>query len=245
MAFLGFIEAYNDSVGEETQEWMKRDEHSHLNPGFATIQQISQLIYRGIDLHQHNFEYFPATILWLMSGCHPKVLQQLADLGTDFFGIDTFGFSFFQVACVRGTVASLKLLLQQGADPHITEGPEESSCLQLSVLNDTPAVLTYLLEIGSPTNETNRDGDTALHDAAAFGPAEYIDILIQHGADRSLLNTRGLRPFNRAIYNRQLKDHITTLKKLQHNNSDIDLRDVEGHTPLHMAASCSAPVVVK
>ncbi len=50
------------------------------------MQQISQLVFCGLDVYQLDFEAISASYFWFLTGCYPEVLQRLVELGTDFTG---------------------------------------------------------------------------------------------------------------------------------------------------------------
>ncbi len=55
------------------------------------------------------------------------------------------------------------------------------------LLCSPPLLLSQKLD----ANTQDRDGDTALHDAARFGHAECVDVLVAAGADKSIKNKKG------------------------------------------------------
>ncbi|KAK3322971.1 ankyrin repeat-containing domain protein, partial [Apodospora peruviana] len=143
-------------------------------------------------------------------------------------------------ACMRGTVSSVQQLLQQNVDPRTTFGCYDRSYLAAAVLNKTPAVLSYLLEKRLPVDSQDTLGMTPLHVAAEGAADEFVDVLLHHNADISVLDHLGRRPFHWAVCNLNLGNTVGTLEKLLYQKSDIHLPDEEGLTPLHIAASHGA-----
>ncbi|KAK4451554.1 hypothetical protein QBC34DRAFT_401310 [Podospora aff. communis PSN243] len=198
------------------------------------MRQISDLILSDIDVHQPGFDVRSAARMWYDTGCRKDVLRRLIDIGTDISGYEDI--SFLRAACVRGNVASVQLLLENGVDPHITYGPFERSHLHDAVWARHPAVLSYLLQQGLDVNLADNKGATPLHLAAAYGADEFIHMLLDYKADIAVCDSTGRRPFWYATLNRQLKNPVSVLERLLCEDSDVHAKDVLDATPLHIAA---------
>ncbi|MEN9359971.1 MAG: hypothetical protein RL095_1506 [Verrucomicrobiota bacterium] len=124
--------------------------------------------------------------------------------------------------------------------------------------------LRALVFAGSPVNAVDGDGRSALHDAAAAGKAEAVDFLIQSKADIQLLDRSGRSPAMFAIRagSPALLQSLTAskswalldgkgrsllheaafwgradlMKLLLEHGLDVNLRALDGETPLHVAA---------
>ncbi len=74
--------------------------------------------------------------------------------------------------------------------------------------------------------------NTALHNAAAYGWMECIELLIQAGADVNATNSWKITPINIAM----LKNHQGCVKLLlDQPNVDVNGKDEKGRTLLHLA----------
>ena len=119
--------------------------------------------------------------------------------------------------------------------------------------------------IGGNINVKTSNGSTPLHSAAACGAVEIIDYLLYKKASLTAVDNYGLTALHYSIHNIRFrspvdliaprKGHLSgffvhdnryvsvdglrwldTLVKLLHRGSNVDVVDVDGQTPLHIAA---------
>ncbi|KAK0725864.1 ankyrin repeat-containing domain protein [Lasiosphaeris hirsuta] len=246
-AITGLRDAVRELVEEESSAHRQGPSNKRVEADLEKMQKVSDLILCGTDVLQVDFESsISASLFWVLTGCHTEVLQRLADIGTDFSGVGRDGITFLHAACIHGTVESVRLLRQNGGfNPDIPCGPSELSCLHLAIANKKPAVLEYLLQCGLPINVLDGLGLTPLHDAAHLATDEFVDLLLRHGADRSILDAEGHRPFHYAVSNRLLKNHVQVLERLLCEDADIHRPNVRGRTAMHLAAREGALVAVE
>ncbi len=60
-----------------------------------------------------------------------------------------------------------------------------------------------LIAAGADLNARQKDGKTALHYAAQYGPAEALRLLLAAGADATLRDANGQTPLDLATANRR------------------------------------------
>lgn len=80
------------------------------------------------------------------------------------------------------------------------------------------------------------DGDTPLHEAAMYGDQGLYPLLIQHGADISAINDRGLTPLLAASSYGPEKNRHKRLKKLLELGANIENETEDGKNALNLVA---------
>lgn len=70
------------------------------------------------------------------------------------------------------------------------------TALHVSILHGYPRIANFLIEQGTPVNEQDIEGNTALHLAAKSGDLSIIQNLLEHGASKYILNAQGETAFS-------------------------------------------------
>lgn len=147
------------------------------------------------------------------------------------------------LAAGEGHTEVVKLLLSHLTDLNSTDlsvlAPEAFGDM---VLTATPLqaaarygklnVVGVLLERGADPNRGDKDGDTALHFAAARGFYDIVDLLLQHAADSTITGVQEM-PLHIAAS----RGYIKVVKRLVECKVDLDAKNNLGMTPLCRAAA--------
>jgi ankyrin repeat protein len=136
-------------------------------------------------------------------------------------------------ASKSGDVTVMRLLLDAGADPKLTQ-PNQANALMLAAgmgwRDGSPAAPSYdqgserdaieaiklCMQLGLEINATTNNGETALHAAiAGRGSLPIVQFLVENGADLSAKNKQGRTPLEVAVASRrELNDIVAYLKSL-------------------------------
>ena len=100
-----------------------------------------------------------------------------------------------QGAVGRGNLATVKILLEAGADPNLSESNGNTALHGCG----EPEIAKLLLNAGGNPNARNELGATPLHSCAFFGRDEVAELLLKRGADPSIANETGQLPLNVAM----------------------------------------------
>lgn len=106
-------------------------------------------------------------------------------------------------AALRGDLKTVELLLDAGADIHVTDG-QHCTPLIHAVSSGTHRVVEVLILRGAGVNTANSKGETPLHCAAKYmGSLEIVKTLVRAGAQIGQRNSLGNTPLSwAAIMNR-------------------------------------------
>ena len=103
--------------------------------------------------------------------------------------------------CILGHVREVENYLKTTAEQHIfIQGMDENgdTTLNYAAAERSPSMVALLLDNGAKVNGRNRRGRTLLMEAALWGRAENAQVLLGHGADRTLSDHHGRTASNLA-----------------------------------------------
>ena len=108
------------------------------------------------------------------------------------------GFTALHLAIFGHEEAAASLLIEHGADLEALSTGDIARVppLGTAVFVRSAPLTRLLLDAGADVNGRFADGSVALHSAAISGDHELIGLLLQRGADRSITNHRGHRPYD-------------------------------------------------
>src|SRR5690606_5467478 len=140
------------------------------------------------------------------------------------------------VACAAGNWRLARFLLERGAHPE----PAEATPALLAAAGgdeDDPAGVALLLKHKAKADARDREGRSALHQAAFAGHAEIVTVLVDAGADANARDAAGRTPLLEAARG----GHLAALEALVAARADANAVDGEGHDALRLA--CRAELV--
>jgi ankyrin repeat protein len=180
------------------------EEKLSINPSMAhgkTEQGISLLqfaaYYRNLEAVEIITRYKGELDIFEAATVGDKATLQ-RKMKTDCDRINAFstdGFTPLGLATYFGHFDAVKLLLDNGADPHIAS----SNVMHVTPLHSACATSNYdiaevLLKSGVNVNAKQQSGVTPLHSAAHNGQARLARLLIEYGADINALTDNGQSP---------------------------------------------------
>lgn len=103
------------------------------------------------------------------------------------------------LAAIKGDVATVTELLDQGADPNLKDNAGWTPLHEACNLGHQGVVEVLVERGGVLLNTPGYKNDSPLHDAVRNGHTGIAMLLLQHGASQSVLNMFGLRPVDYAV----------------------------------------------
>ncbi|MCL2214982.1 MAG: ankyrin repeat domain-containing protein [Treponema sp.] len=139
-----------------------------------------------------------------------NIIRSIISQGARINSVDSNGKTPLRIAIDTEAWESAKILAESGADPFIT-----------AVDNKTPGEISFekgsicinALFSGRLINSSDNSGNTILHIAARYGTPEYINLLLELGADKSAKNIASESAYDIALrWNR--RDNAEILRNL-------------------------------
>ncbi|XP_054723166.1 protein phosphatase 1 regulatory subunit 16A-like [Uloborus diversus] len=164
-------------------------------------------------------------------------------------------------AAARNDIEEVRRLLLLGVSPDSTN-EDGLTALHQCCIDDSEAMLLLLLDQGADVNAADSERWTPLHAAATCGHLHLVRHLVERGADLLAVNADGNMPYDicedertldyieaqmaakgvtqemidetRALSERRM---LSDLQSLLQDGGDIEYRDHQGATPLHIGAA--------
>lgn len=140
-------------------------------------------------------------------------------------------------AMIRGDSGTAINLIKRGVDINTVDKAGNTLLIQ-AVRRDVPELFDYLLLRRAKLNVRNRNGETALSIAAYTGKLQYVQRLIEAGAD---VNFYGWSPLTYAAYN----GHTAIVDYLLKRGAEINATTENGSSALFFAARFGHIEVIK
>ena len=130
---------------------------------------------------------FPATY----STCSAQAVQAIIEHGADVNAVNNKGQTALFIACSDGQENFVKILLDAGTDPNITDKSKDSSLHSAIYGHCSIESLNELISHGAHVDAVNDIGETPLLTACKAGQTESVSLLLKLKADLSIANIDG------------------------------------------------------
>ena len=160
------------------------------------LPMVRLLIERGADVNLPGRSGITPLSAAAYIGSVP-IMQLLMEKGADPKAIDSTQKTAIIYAAGRGFFPVVRILLDHGVDVNAKCGNDLTVLMWAAGysaeagVNDVVQVMTILIDAGARLDEQDNRGRTALMIAAELDHAAAVDVLLAHGADKSLKDKQG------------------------------------------------------
>lgn len=143
----------------------------------------------------------------------PAWAKMLVDMGLSIETENDNGDTPLSESIRHENVEMVKFFIEQGADLRATsaDGLLLMTANSIDTDNEDTVFTSLLLEAGCDVNQKSPDfGETALHCAAKYCSKDIVELLLQYGADPSILDNQGRPPVGKTTEIGQLMAKAAT-----------------------------------
>ncbi|CAH1997856.1 unnamed protein product [Acanthoscelides obtectus] len=161
-----------------------------------------------------------------------ETANKLITLGAYTNILNNKGQTPLHVACLHAQLPIAELLVKNGANINVTDFSKETPVFK-AVRGGNKNLTKFILSKGAIVNRYNKINEGLLHLAVMHDDIELVKLLLDNEEDpNELTNAEGTTPLHLAT---ELND-APMVSLLIDNKAYLNMEDMDGYTPLHVAA---------
>ncbi|VDI24990.1 Hypothetical predicted protein [Mytilus galloprovincialis] len=203
---------------------------TYVNSENLTLDNINCMIERGADVNISN-SLGITPLMYAALKERDKLVNVLLRAGADVNMTDIFG----QTVMYRvQTIHSFESICEYGVQLNVKDkfgrSPLTNNCLYTTLefphmkkilkssLATDPSLATRFLDHGIDVNTVDRYGSSLLHYAAWYSDLNMIQVLLENGARKDLVDRQGYTPYDLAIHH----SNCEVFQLLENDNNHVD-----------------------
>ena len=151
----------------------------------AAREGTRDAVLSALEAHSDGPETLGRPLFFAAQRGHAEVVQLLLERGANPNTSFTYGSPLHAAARANDTIV-VRLILEHGGDPNLRAGDFDQSPLHEAADRGAIEVVKLLIEGGANVNFRNNKGRPAIHEAAASGHQDMVDLLRRFGATPNL-----------------------------------------------------------
>ena len=161
--------------------------------------------------------------------CSVQTVQALIGCGVEVNAVNNRCQTALLLACNDGCDEFVKILLDAGADPNITDKNDDLSLHSAVYGYCGSEAVQKIIDHGAHVNAANSNGDTALLLACSAAQIELVRLLLKANANPNVVNANGEASLHGAIAASCSEE---TLQDMIDHGADVNATNKRGRTPL-------------
>ena len=157
----------------------------------GSVEIINVLLNAGADSSIADINGATSIHYAVVGGCSKGTLQSIIGQGADVNASNKDNVTALMIACLKGDVETINVLLIAGADLNISTD-EHGTCILHAIIGGcSKDVLATIIDHGVNVNATCNNNRTALMLACQKGNLDAIDVLLNAGANPNIADYEG------------------------------------------------------
>ncbi|KAK6084042.1 hypothetical protein SCUP515_01737 [Seiridium cupressi] len=226
----GCAQGSSEDQGDQTRHLNTQQTALHLACGNGHYGIVDVLLKEGADVEVPDAD-----------GWTP--LMYAADDQPNIDARDHYGNTVLILASCGNNLEVIRALLDGKAGLNLL-ALGESTALTAACQYSTAEVVLELLKAGADVNAQDNDGDTPVILAARYGNAEMMEYLLRYIPDLHKVRKNRRTALHEVMQNTNLSERYKIVEMLLETGFQVNCRDDNEKTPLHMAVEEAASDIV-